>query len=87
MSAQSIDTQVKLLSKVLNVADFQNPKKLQTFIARFAAMYDLNNAGSTAATIPSSLTGANAILAGAANPVGISSDLLLSLQNLKLGGA
>jgi hypothetical protein len=26
MSAQSIDTQVKLLSKVLNVADFQNPK-------------------------------------------------------------
>jgi hypothetical protein len=87
MSAQSIDTQVNLLSKVLNVADFQNPKKLQTFIARFAAMYDLNNTGSTAATIPSSLAGSNAILAGAANPVGISSDLLLSLQNLKLGGA
>jgi hypothetical protein len=51
-----------------------------------SAMYDLNNTGSTAATIRSSLAGANAILAGAAKPVRISSDLLLSLQNLKLGG-
>jgi hypothetical protein len=87
MSAQDINTQASLLGKLVNIADFKDPKKLQTFIQRFTAMYDLNNAGSTATTIPASLAGSNAILAAAANPVGISSDLLLSLQNFKLGGA
>ena len=44
-SLEPIDTQVKLMSAKLNVADFSNPKKLQGFIARFAAMYDSANAG------------------------------------------
>jgi hypothetical protein len=86
MSAQDINVQESLLSKLVNVSDFQDPKKLQSFIERFTAMYDLNNSSSTSGSIPSSLAGTNAILASAANPVGISSDLLLSLQNLKLGG-
>jgi hypothetical protein len=46
-SAQPIDTQARLLSSRLKVSDFQDPAKLQKFIARFAAMYDLNNSNST----------------------------------------
>lgn len=45
-SAEPIDTQAKLISSKLNVADFQDPKKLQSFIKRFAAMYDINNSSS-----------------------------------------
>jgi hypothetical protein len=45
-SAQPIDRQAHLLSSKLKIADFQDPKKLQQFISRFAAMYDLNNGGS-----------------------------------------
>jgi hypothetical protein len=46
-SAQPIDTQARLLSSRLKVSDFQDPAKLQKFIARFAAMYDLNNSDAT----------------------------------------
>jgi hypothetical protein len=87
MSAQDINTQANLLSKQLKISDLQDPKKLQSFIQRFTAMYDLNNSGSAPGSIPSSLAGANAILAGAATPAGVSSGLLQSLQTLKLGGA
>lgn len=46
-SAQSIDTQARLLTSKLDITDFQDPKKLQSFIARFAAMYDFNNSSTT----------------------------------------
>jgi hypothetical protein len=39
-SAQPIDTQAKLLSAKLKISDFQDPAKLDRFIARFSAMYD-----------------------------------------------
>lgn len=46
-SAQSIDTQARFLTSKLDITDFQDPKKLQSFIARFAAMYDFNNSSTT----------------------------------------
>jgi Protein of unknown function (DUF1217) len=42
-SAEPLDTQAHLLSKLVNISDFKNPAKLQSFIERFAAMYDSNN--------------------------------------------
>lgn len=45
-AAQPIDTQAKLLSAKLKISDFQNPAKLDLFIARFAARYDSANSAS-----------------------------------------
>ncbi|MBI1867221.1 MAG: DUF1217 domain-containing protein [Methylocystis sp.] len=81
-SAQNIDAQARLLSSKLKISDFQDPKKLQAFIARFSAMYDANN-GADGTVAPATAT-SGALFA----PVtfGISTDLLMSLQNLKIGG-
>ncbi|WP_363347375.1 DUF1217 domain-containing protein [Methylocystis echinoides] len=83
-AAQPIDTQARLLKAKLNVEDFKDPKKLEKFIARFAAMYDLNNPGAgTAAS-----ANANAILYGASfldQPVGVDVSLLLRRQNAARG--
>ena len=72
-SAQNIDVQAQNLSSKIKLSDFQDPKKVQAFIGRFAAQYDLANSSSAGAS--TSATG------------GLSTDLLLSLQGLRLGGA
>jgi len=78
MSTEPIDTQAALISKQLNISDLQNPAKLQQFIDRFTANYDAQNA-SAQSTSPT--------LALFVNSPGISSNLLLQLANLKLGGS
>lgn len=85
-SAQPIDTQARLLSAKLNIADFQDPKKLNAFIARFSAMYDTQNPGADAG----STTNVNAILysasfAGSDAPIGVDVSLILRLQNAGRG--
>ncbi len=82
-SAQQIDTQARLLKAKLNVADFQDPKKLDAFIARFSAMYDTQNGGGG---IPAAVTSSNAVLYGASlvgsnGPAGVDFSLILRLQN------
>jgi hypothetical protein len=79
MSQVNIDIQAKMITGQLKIADLQNPVKLQKFIERFTATYDSTNT-SAAPTTP--LTP----LFDTSNTVGISSNLLLSLANLKLGG-
>ena len=76
-----IDTEAAALSKIIKVADLKNPTKLQQLIERFAANWDLN--GNNASS------GASGIAQIFASPTtsGFSSDLLLSLQGLKLGGS
>ena len=87
MSAEPIDTQAKQLSAKINFSDFKNPKKLQSFIEQFCALYDLNNSSASGSTSSSTfLSPANAIIAGASGSTGISADLLFSLQGLRLGG-
>jgi len=81
-SAQPIDTQARLLNAKLNIGDFKDAKKLEAFIARFSAMYDMQNAGAA----PASVTNANAILysasfIGSEGPVGVDVSLILRLQN------
>jgi hypothetical protein len=78
---EPIDQQAKLLSSKIKFADFQDPKKLQNFIARFTAMYDYNNAGADAA----GGTSTNAILLGAAQGTagGVGQSLLQSMQSYR----
>ncbi|HUB63095.1 MAG TPA: DUF1217 domain-containing protein [Methylocella sp.] len=80
MSEENIDVQAKMITSQLNIADLQNPAKLQKFIERFTATYDSQN---TAAAPTTPLTP----LFDSSNTVGINSSLLLSLANLKLGGS
>jgi hypothetical protein len=80
MSLESIDTQAQQVSQLLNVSKLQNdPTYLNQFLQRFTASYDAQNPTGTASSTP-----ANALLV---TSPGISSDLLLSLANLKLGGS
>jgi hypothetical protein len=46
MASESIDTQATQLGQKLNVADLQDPTKVNNLISRFAAVYDANNATS-----------------------------------------
>jgi hypothetical protein len=80
MSEVAINVQVKMITSELNIADLQNPAKLQKFIERFTARYDSQNQAA-APTTP--LTP----LFDTSNSVGLSSNLLLSLATLKLGGS
>lgn len=74
-----IDAQAKLLEDRLDMEDFQDPEKVEAFIQRFAALWDLEN-GQTVENVP------NIMLSGPLS-AGIGESLLMSIQNLKLGGA
>lgn len=43
MSQADIDTQAAMITKKLNLADLQDPTKLNKLIAQFSALYDVNN--------------------------------------------
>jgi hypothetical protein len=47
LSSLDVDKQVSIIEKKLDVKDLQDPAKLDKFIARFAALYDMNNADLT----------------------------------------
>lgn len=79
-SAENIDRQAAQFDKLLNYSDFQDPAKLRNFLQRFAAQYDLANP--TASSSP--LVSAFASSSGASATFSVS--LLMSMQNLKLGG-
>jgi hypothetical protein len=77
-----IDKQAEMYGKRINVADFSDPKKLETFISRFTAMWELSG-DDTASSLSSSLVSP---LISRPATAGISADILASLQTLKLGG-
>jgi hypothetical protein len=79
-SSQSIDSQAKMLKSKVDLTDFQDPKKLQQFISRFAAMYDYNNSGSDANSQSSLLS---TLFDGSTS--GVDSSLLLNLQGVRFG--
>lgn len=78
MSLLDIDRQADMISKRLNIDDFKDPQKLQSFLTHFAAQWDVKH--STATDTNPALILLQPIEAS------ISSDLLSSLQTLKLGG-
>ncbi|MGE0211588.1 MAG: DUF1217 domain-containing protein [Parvibaculaceae bacterium] len=73
-----IDKQAQMISAKLDVADLKDPEKLKKFLNRFATMWDMQN-GQTAGASPA------APISGKAS-LGISANVLASLQGLKLGG-
>lgn len=76
-AAASVDRQAEMISERLDVADLQDPEKLESFMMRFTSFWDLGHADAIAPA---------AILLGQTQPFGLSPDLLLSLQRLRLGG-
>jgi hypothetical protein len=80
-SAENIDRQAKQFDRLLTYSDFTTPKKVQNFLERFAAQYDLNNPTATT----SNATNLINLATGATS--GFSTDLLMSLQTFRLGGA
>ncbi len=77
---QDIDRQAAYLDKVLNIKDLQDPTQVQQLVTRFTAEWDATGNNPTAST-PS-----NALLASSSSTFGLSSDLLMSIAKLKLGG-
>ena len=81
-ASADIDSEAATLSKVINISDLQDPAKVQKLAERFTAMWDVdgNNTSSDASSVTQ-------IFAGSSTSTGFSSDLLLSLQGLQLGGS
>lgn len=79
LSLENIDVQAKEISQLLNVSKLQDPTFLSQFLQRFTASYDAQNPTPSVSATPT-----NALLV---TSPGISSNLLLSLANLKLGGS
>lgn len=78
-SAMDIDAQARLIAKRINLDDFKTPDKLNKFIGRFAALAD--------AGAPAPISGAASLLSAGINGTGpaMSTDLLLSIQSIRLG--
>jgi len=81
-SAENIDTQANLISGKLNIGDLQDPKKLQSFIERFCALYDINNSGNTTSQNPNV---PDALLTNASDSGGFGVSLLSSMQGISIG--
>jgi hypothetical protein len=73
-----IDKQAQIISKRLKIEDLKDPKKLDKFLAQFAALYDINN-NTAAVSSPAS------ILFGTGSSGGVSEGLLGSLQGVRPG--
>ena len=81
MSNLDIDRQAEIISEKIDIEDFKDPEKLDAFLQRFAALWELNNPTSAA----SSSAVPNVLLSGT-GIIGINDSILASLQNLKIGG-
>ena len=80
MSQADIDVQAANITRRLDLADLRDPAKLDKFLTRFAAMYDLNNGGTTTLS-------AAAIILGRQSSIGTDLGLLGSMQRIRLGRA
>lgn len=72
MSSMDIEKQAALIEKNLDLEELQDPEKLEKFISRFTAMYDLEN-GSSSDPVLGLFSGSKTI----------SADTLLSIAQLK----
>lgn len=77
-SAANVDIQANYIDSRIDVKDFQDPAKLQHFLAQFASMYDM--ASSDPTTDP-----AVTLISGSTAPAGIGADLMLSIAQLGNG--
>lgn len=78
MSQADIDKQADMITKRLDIADLKDPEKVSKFLARFSALYDLNNGTSTASA-------ASILIGGGQSGIGTNMSLLSSLQGITFG--
>lgn len=78
-SMMPIDQQAAMIAKKLDFATLKEADGVKTFLTRFAALADV---GANQAAASSAVT----ILVGPPVAAGMSTDLLFSIQNLRLGG-
>jgi hypothetical protein len=84
-SAENIDQQAKQFDSLLTYSDFQKPSYVLNFLERFSAQYDLNNSDTSGSGSPANLV--SPLLTPASSTTGFSAGLLMSIQNLRLGGS
>lgn len=75
--ATDVDRQSAYYEDVLDLADFQDPVKVGSFLERFTALWEIDHPSGPSGQLPAFQSG---------GLVGISTDLLISINNLKLGG-
>ncbi|MBB4953813.1 hypothetical protein H4S14_001873 [Agrobacterium vitis] len=75
MSNMDIEQQAKIVESKMNLSELSDPDKVQKFISRFTAMYDISN------DTTSSANAALTILGGGSGSTGISASLLESLNS------
>lgn len=68
-----IDKQVEMIEERLDIEDFKDPEKLAEFINRFVNLWDVSNPVADNSTL----------LFGQSAAYGVSTDLLLTIQNLR----
>jgi len=71
-----VDKQAQLFGQKLDIKDFTDPAKLSKFLTRFTSMYEIAHPTSTAVTSVS-------VLFAQPTTVGISTDLMMAMQQLK----
>lgn len=74
-----IDVLARTIEKKLTISDLKDPAKLDSFIKRFTAMYDIDNGGG----VQSSNNIALGLLTGSIAADGFSQDTLASLQSMR----
>lgn len=75
-ATMDIDRQVEMISKKLDIEDLKDPEKLDKFIGRFTALWELENPTTTAAS-----SGITQLFGGYDNTIGY--DLLTQMQNIR----
>ncbi|HET7412091.1 MAG TPA: DUF1217 domain-containing protein [Pararhizobium sp.] len=75
-SAADVDLQAKYIESRIDISDFQDPDKVQKFLAQFASMYDTENSTATDPAL---------VLLSGTSTNGISADLMLSIAQLGNG--
>lgn len=75
--ALDIDKQVAMFAKRLDVEDLKDPEKLKKLITRFTSMWEMQRQSTVSSA---------SILIGGPITLGVSGDLLASIQSLRLGG-
>jgi hypothetical protein len=78
ISSADIDAQAKMITSKIKLTDFQDPAKVTKFVQRFAAMWDATRAQSDNSTNP-----ALVLIGGAAPSIGMDTNVLTTLQNIK----
>lgn len=78
LAASDIDRQADLIKSRLDIEDFKDPDKLNQFMQRFTALWELDN--------PSFGSIDSSLLLSSSSGFGISPELMLTINNLKLGG-